>query len=320
MSDYLGKLAARHRHELPLVAPRLPSMFESVEAGVSVGSTGEVDDLDGIREETIEVTAPRPSVERLSAKPVQRVEPPQTVDIMPKRALNVPIEPTAPRPVETEREPSFSRRKTRAEMIQPRETITRETSDESSDDDTQHVPSKPRRRARSVEAQDDENFVVPERTPQVNPKRHTSRTPIVDETVVPATVPPRPMAVPSVETPKTLQVNPPTERHRSQPIEPHVTVRVQTRIERQEQDIKSESGKGAIIPAQPSEPLEHYRLPSTGHEKSSRPVEPTVHVTIGRIEVRAVTPAQEEKPKSQRKPQTIGLDEYLRRRDRKGQT
>jgi hypothetical protein len=52
---------------------------------------------------------------------------------------------------------------------------------------------------------------------------------------------------------------------------------------------------------------------------ASRPQEETtVHVSIGRIEVRAVQPTPEARPREKAKPAVMSLDEYLRsRRERR---
>jgi hypothetical protein len=43
------------------------------------------------------------------------------------------------------------------------------------------------------------------------------------------------------------------------------------------------------------------------------PPEPTIHVTIGRVEVRATPPAAADAP-APAAPAVVGLDDYLRRR------
>jgi hypothetical protein len=49
-----------------------------------------------------------------------------------------------------------------------------------------------------------------------------------------------------------------------------------------------------------------------------RQEETTVHVSIGRIEVRAAQPAPEARPRERAKPAVMSLDEYLRsRRERR---
>jgi hypothetical protein len=45
------------------------------------------------------------------------------------------------------------------------------------------------------------------------------------------------------------------------------------------------------------------------------PREPAIHVTIGRVEVRAVAPAPAARPRASRAVPTVSLDDYLRRRE-----
>ncbi len=52
----------------------------------------------------------------------------------------------------------------------------------------------------------------------------------------------------------------------------------------------------------------------SGHREDPVKPEPTIHVTIGRIEVRAVTQAVQNRPKP-KGPAPMSLDEYLRRRN-----
>jgi hypothetical protein len=60
----------------------------------------------------------------------------------------------------------------------------------------------------------------------------------------------------------------------------------------------------------------HYERDSKKRERVD--AEPTIHISIGRIDVRAI-PVAESKPLRQRKQQpTMGLDEYLRHRDEGG--
>jgi hypothetical protein len=56
------------------------------------------------------------------------------------------------------------------------------------------------------------------------------------------------------------------------------------------------------------------RPPQSAPLQPERPQETTIHVSIGRIEVRAVQPAQEAKPREPAKPAVMSLDEYLRSR------
>jgi hypothetical protein len=60
------------------------------------------------------------------------------------------------------------------------------------------------------------------------------------------------------------------------------------------------------------------RPPQFAPPLSESPRETTIHVSIGRVEVRAAQPAQESKPREPTKPAVQTLDEYLRaRRDRR---
>jgi hypothetical protein len=54
-------------------------------------------------------------------------------------------------------------------------------------------------------------------------------------------------------------------------------------------------------------------MPDPGRERGERRREPPIHVTIGRIEIRA-TPSAPAAPTPRRRPPLMGLDEYLRRK------
>jgi hypothetical protein len=60
------------------------------------------------------------------------------------------------------------------------------------------------------------------------------------------------------------------------------------------------------------------RPPQSAPRQAMSPPETTIHVSIGRIEVRAAQPAQDSKPREPAKPAVQSLDEYLRaRRERR---
>ncbi len=52
----------------------------------------------------------------------------------------------------------------------------------------------------------------------------------------------------------------------------------------------------------------------TGFQKQDLKAEPVIHVTIGRVEVRATVSSQKQTPRSVNRSPVMGLDEYLRRR------
>lgn len=72
----------------------------------------------------------------------------------------------------------------------------------------------------------------------------------------------------------------------------------------------------AIKPARPSETGTPQRPESSSLERAESLPEPIIHVTIGRVEVRAVPPIQTKREPSP-KPSVLGLDEYLQRFERK---
>jgi hypothetical protein len=67
----------------------------------------------------------------------------------------------------------------------------------------------------------------------------------------------------------------------------------------------------ALIPARPA-PARQGQHPHPG------PSLPDVHITIGRIEVRAAPEARRETRREQRQPSAPSLHDYLRSRDGRG--
>ena len=84
--------------------------------------------------------------------------------------------------------------------------------------------------------------------------------------------------------------------------------------------IEMEIPVGTQLPRQPITPL-HSRLETAWREKNDsmrkENANQTIHVTIGRIEVRATPPPVQNQPKT-RAPSALSLDEYMRRRNGDG--
>lgn len=79
------------------------------------------------------------------------------------------------------------------------------------------------------------------------------------------------------------------------------------------EEIPPNQSQALIKPAQVTPKISVIKQSQPTPEKTE--TTPTINVTIGRIEVRATTPATASKPaKPKQKPAVMSLDEYLRQR------
>jgi hypothetical protein len=72
-------------------------------------------------------------------------------------------------------------------------------------------------------------------------------------------------------------------------------------------------------PDSPPRPIEwaaviEPRVAGQADQRSGSPPAPAIHVTIGRIEIRATTPAAAPVRRQPRQPSVMSLDEYLKQR------
>jgi hypothetical protein len=94
-----------------------------------------------------------------------------------------------------------------------------------------------------------------------------------------------------------------------------VRIETVTRLERNVLEVRTERQVPfRAAPAAPGTPRRARRQPDAAPPTRERPA--TIEVTIGRVEVRAVTPSQTSRPEPTRRAPALSLDEYLERRNR----
>jgi hypothetical protein len=148
-----------------------------------------------------------------------------------------------------------------------------------------------------------------------------------------------PIQAPTIEPPAPQPILPTPETRTitraAQELDRPVVTQSGTRIVMEKTVIQDKPQRQALLRLEPSIPPQAQRLPELpvglrprekpGGREAKAPAEPqskpepapTIHVTIGRIEVRATTPSAP--PHKQRtEPQVMSLDEYLRQRAGRG--
>jgi hypothetical protein len=146
-------------------------------------------------------------------------------------------------------------------------------------------------------------FITPAPAPSKSAERQEKSSNIIE---------PAPVQTPS-EPAKTGESKTPLPKNTGQQnLEANAPIIVKPRVEQTENRVRETAVNQTIIP-KPREPLSKQIS-----ESAKTPEAPVINVTIGRVEVRAVTSPASPKP-SHAKPQTLSLDEYLQKRSRGGQ-
>lgn len=268
MSDFFASLAGRIDGTLPVLKPRLPSLFESGGEQLS-------------RDDTPALAVESTEREAVPLAPIHRETP---------KAATAPA-----RPVATEESPIEPPPRTSSKR-----NVVRE--DGAPAVEFQPAPYRIRRAAtRRDEQSDAPPSVVPPRT-AVEPAPPTVRAA------------PAAMDVPLAHLERVV-----IERHREIAADPR----------------PMPSQRAAAVPSKPLMPLHYatpatppFALPSPLLPQSARPAatreqarpaspretaEPTIHVSIGRIEIRAETEARPRRKQAEASP-VMSLDDYLRSR------
>jgi len=106
---------------------------------------------------------------------------------------------------------------------------------------------------------------------------------------------------------------PPEKISGKQGIEAHAQIIVEPRVEKIENRVEEATIYQTVIP------MPREQMSKQISERAEVPETPTINVTIGRVEVRAVTSSAPSKETTYAKPQTLSLDEYLRKRHNGGE-
>lgn len=126
------------------------------------------------------------------------------------------------------------------------------------------------------------------------PLGHEDKTPVEKERSVPAT-----STIPAIAADLAREQRIPHFREDAQPLS-HVTDRT------------------FVVTPLVSPAVRGRKKPSQAVERSQVAAEPTIHVSIGRVEVRAEVESHAPKRAERTTPAVMSLDEYLRRRSRRG--
>lgn len=300
MSDYLARLAGRVRHASPVLRPLLPSFFEPAITGVTNWDKTEYAEI-----ERSLVGAAETVGNRITS----------TADV-PPRTLGPESPFTKPAGPEQKREPEAPVR-TNISAVPYTATTPEQTVASQTPEPTELSKSSPSHRPVATE----------QITRSQQQNRGGSRS---QESFHPAPED----EVPAPPTPQITRIAPeiarvavqlrqspaPQPASSSEPIRP---------LPSQEQALSSLRLQPLIEPRGSSQPriqsppmTESASLPAITRKPvegratlaSPLPAAPEIHVTIGRIEVRAVSPAAPIQPRSI-KPE-LSLDEYLRLRNR----
>ena len=280
MSDYLGNLVTRTISQEPVVRPQLPSIFEPSIASGQVRSELEFEheafSASSPGTQRSEATAPNPpsSAPSITAPHQSAVGGPQSERIAHPTGTSRSIRAPS-QSVVRDPEPIAPR------VSRPKAIRRASGNAEASPEDIVPGPASKRRESRSVPVQAEANVerVAPELRKNDSPagqRESTSRRARASET---------PTLVSQLSTPDSPNI--------PSPVKPAATMQKIRAVE-------------AVVPAIRSFP----QFPPAPKPPSA----PTINVTIGRVEIRAVSPAptpQRTRPKS---ANVLSLEEYLRRR------
>ena len=280
MSDYIGNLVTKHLNPRAVLQPRLASHFEPLKPLASLASERQFDDT------SFDEAVLQDEATFAVRKPIEpEVKPRLASEIARPTIENSPAESAPPaRSVPHIPTPSSDA------PIGPRRLSP-----------ALH-PSELQSQAEEV----NEAVDAPRRPAQDHHKAIQSGLPLIEQTVTRARQPDRTADAP--------------DRSISEPVVRHVieTVHQRPAITPSTQPVAPHDGRQILEPLRESAPRANLR-PAITVTRLAPPVEPpqpaspTIHVTIGRIEVRATTttPTSKQRPA----PAVMSLDDYLKRRE-----
>jgi hypothetical protein len=325
MNDFLGQLIERERGAAGAVAPRLPSFYEprsdAFPAETAEGeTTGETVGTE-ITRRAPQRHDPSPSAEEepTGQRRIVRADNTASVGRIVEQVFRPA--PQAARPPDT-----ISPAQTHFVMSPPTEHAS-----PADVDSRKHERTTPRLSGALPPSHDSAGgAVAPVNEPEQSPEQVRAPAIGASRLAPRATDPPAPVQalVPEPSPRRALAQSPAPPADAAEPVRPPVgplPVTPAIAITHQTGDRVSALPTGALAPTPPNlGEIAPAAVPHTGDAAPSRdrdapaPV-PTIHVTIGRVEVRAVqAPARDARP-VRASEQPMSLDEYLRRRGQREQ-
>jgi hypothetical protein len=299
MRDYLSRLAGRVRHVSPALQPVLPSFFQPARVGVSP--------LLKVEQSEIEQS----SVAEIEAVP-SKANPAAGVPARDSIESDNPAEKRQfERPVRTFVRDVVQAARTQPQKVTPQASDLEETAKSSTP--TNPEPSVPIVRPRPREERKSDR-------PATSPPGSEERVPTQPVT---RTIPTTPAATSAVVPPVQSSVSPKPRDVSPEPIRPSVAPKQAESSVNAPRPVEIRSvervtvQQAAATSVASTRPTSLGRKPPEAQTKLLSPAStmPEIHVTIGRIEVRAVSsPAQVQAPP--RKPE-LSLDDYLRTRNQR---
>jgi hypothetical protein len=292
MSDFLTNLLARNSRSAEVIRPRLPSLFEplGLAAGLPAMARFALLEENEISESPTRPPAARPVLTRGPSMADERPSPPR----LESRAVVPPSEPDLPGPKRTS--PTRTIEPT-PELVRPPTRPAFQAFDSPPNPSRAPVPDSP-----ALTPARDSSFLTPARYPLVVslPTR-----PAGDGEN-------RPREATLADQPSPAAETRTSSRSDRVPFEGPASSRVVSADSPADQI--SQLVRSILRPHVASRP--EGLKQDAAQSRAGRP-EPTVQVTIGRIEVRAAPQQQPSAPRERAASPVTGLDEYLRSRQRR---
>jgi hypothetical protein len=322
MNDFLGRLIERERGAAGAVAPRLPSFYEPrSDALAAETAEGESEDTG----ETLRGEIPRGALQRhaepQSAEPATAQRAAQAVDTVSAEPIVKLVARSAPQAASDTISPARSH----IDAPPMQERAIPDVDSRKPEQATPHAsiaaPLSPEIASRAVPPPNEpEQPVAQTRVPPVMARRLAPLAAEPRDASVAALVPePSPRRTVAQSTaPREPDTAEPMQSVRPLPVMPVIAIPHQAG----DSVLAVPQRTPAATPPNPGE-IAPAPVPHTGDAAPSRDQDapapmPTIHVTIGRVEVRAVqAPARDARP-VRASEQPMSLDEYLRRRNHRG--
>ncbi|WP_088240654.1 hypothetical protein [Calothrix rhizosoleniae] len=335
MSDFLNNLVARNNNQLETVQPRIPSLFEPGIETRNLSILGDFQQYTGIDDPSV--------TENIQELPTHRTSSVHEIHQLEAESYPTPVPEKNQMGKEIPRQPNEERIEYITRIQDESPTINSESTQPQS-----HPPPPPTSSHEKTQmGKGTQRITDGERkgyiftrdkdesppSPNVRPQTNVVTNNYLQTVEVLNQQPPEPTVIQQVIAKETFtkEIFTPKESKTVTPkIHPLTTQEPETKIVEQvilpiaQEEVSSNTKK--LLITQEISPTQTLitpppTTPKISIVKESQPIQetteaaPTINVTIGRIEVRATTPATLSKPaKPKGKPSVMSLDEYLHQR------